>query len=162
MSKFTSFLRFYVLKNPAIWLAKSILSYNSKIRILQDGIGGEMLMNSINFHFRLIPRKTNDKIFQKIVKTLFLPKFRWKWIFLEKRNLPGFKYSNHLQSCKKSEKINDSLLRKMLNWQKDKQMDREKIRQQWFCEILHRLGVKKERSKNSNENVKWFPTIWGT
>ena len=33
---FTSFLRYYILKNPAIWLADSMLVYNSRTRILPD------------------------------------------------------------------------------------------------------------------------------
>ena len=49
---------------------------------------------NISFHFRLRPRKINDKIFQKRQKLnfeaawpfwSFLPKFGQKWIFLEKR-----------------------------------------------------------------------------
>ena len=58
--------------------------------------------NNISFHFRLFPRKTNDKI-QNIHKTLFwghfrpfLPNFGKKWIFLEKRALSVFKHSNYL------------------------------------------------------------------
>ena len=35
-SSFTFFLRYYILKNPAIWLADSILTQNSKTRILPD------------------------------------------------------------------------------------------------------------------------------
>ena len=35
-STFTSFSRYYVLKNPAIWLAENILAYNSRPRILSD------------------------------------------------------------------------------------------------------------------------------
>ena len=35
-SSFTSFLRYYILKNPAIWLADSILAHNSITRILPD------------------------------------------------------------------------------------------------------------------------------
>ena len=33
---FTSFLRYYILKNPAIWLADNILVHNSRNRILPD------------------------------------------------------------------------------------------------------------------------------
>ena len=87
---FTSLLRCYILKNLAIWLVDSILSHNSRTRILPD-MGLEVNSNNnFSFHFRLIPGKTNDKIFQKIQKTLiwghfvpFLPKFEQKWIFLE-------------------------------------------------------------------------------
>ena len=35
-SSFTSFLRYYILKNPAIWLADSILAHNSRTRSLPD------------------------------------------------------------------------------------------------------------------------------
>ena len=39
-SSFTSFLRHYILKNPAIWLADNILAHNSRTRIWWNG--GEM------------------------------------------------------------------------------------------------------------------------
>ena len=57
--------------------------------------------NSISFHFRLSPRKTNDKIFKKIQKKYFgnnLGPFAQIWpklIFVEKRVLLVFKYSNY-------------------------------------------------------------------
>ena len=35
-SSFTSFLRYYILKNPATWLAHNILTHNSRTRILPD------------------------------------------------------------------------------------------------------------------------------
>ena len=35
-SSFTSFLRYYILKNPVIWLVDSILAHNSRLRILPD------------------------------------------------------------------------------------------------------------------------------
>ena len=61
-------------------------------------------------------------MFQNFEKTLlwgnfgtFLLKFGQKSIFLEKRALSVFKYSNYLALHKKSEKPNDQLLRKMLN-----------------------------------------------
>ena len=88
-SSFTSFLIYYILKNPAISLAASILAHNSRTRILPDV--GLVVNNNISFHFRLFPRKTNDKIFQKIQKNLFwghlgpfLPRWGQKWIFLKK------------------------------------------------------------------------------
>ena len=36
ISSLISFLRYYILKNPAIWLASSILAHNSRARILSD------------------------------------------------------------------------------------------------------------------------------
>ena len=35
-SSFISFLRYHILKNPAIWLASIILAHNSRARILSD------------------------------------------------------------------------------------------------------------------------------
>ena len=63
---------------------------------------------TISFRFRLFPVKTCDKISQKMQKILFwghfepfLPKFGQKWIFLAKRALSVFNYSNYLpSSCK--------------------------------------------------------------
>ena len=52
-----------------------------------------------------------------------MPKFGQKWIFLEKRTLSVFEYSNHLLLRKKSEKTNDPFLRKMPNWQTDRKTD---------------------------------------
>ena len=49
----------------------------------------------------------------------FFPEFWQKWIFLGKRVLSVFKYSNYLPSCKKSEKTIEPFLRKMPNWQTD-------------------------------------------
>ena len=90
---------------------------------------------NISFPLRLLPRKTNDNIFQKIQKTLFwgpcdhfglfcpnLGKNEFSW----KKTLSAFKYSNYLSLCQKSEKINVPFLRKMLNWQMDGQTDRGK------------------------------------
>ena len=67
--------------------------------------------NNISFHSRLFPRKTNEKLFQKVQKEPYLGPF-WalftqigqKWIFLEKRAMSVFRYSNYLSSCQKSEK----------------------------------------------------------
>ena len=105
---------------------------------------------NISFHFRLLPRKTNDKIFQAIQKTLFrghvamlafLAQIWAKIIFLEKKGLAGFKYFNYLPSRQKSEKTNMLLLRKMLNWWMDGRADGRTDRQPWFCRIFRRTGV---------------------
>ena len=53
-SSFSSFLRYYILKNSATCLAGSILAHNSRPEILPD----VLVNNNINFHFRLISRKT--------------------------------------------------------------------------------------------------------
>ena len=83
---------------------------------------------NISFHFRLFQGKANDKIFQKIQRSLFwghfwpfFSKFGQKWIFLENRALSVFKYSNHLRLRKNTEKTNDPFLRKISNWLTDRQ-----------------------------------------
>ena len=88
-SSFTSFLRYYILKNHAVWFADNILVHNSRNRILPDWWWN--INNNISVYFRLFSRKTNYKIFQKIKETLlqghfgyFLPKFEQKLI-----NFPG-------------------------------------------------------------------------
>ena len=150
-SSLTSFLRFCILKNSAIWLADNILFHNSRTRSLSD------INNNISFHFRLFPRKTNNKTFQKIQKTLFwghfepfLPKFRQKWIFLKKKlsqflNIPII-YHRH----KKPEKTNEPFLRKMPNWR----MNRRTDRQQWFFRTLHRTGGP-IKNRKSWKNQMW-------
>ena len=77
-SSFISFLRHYILKNSAIWLADRILANNSRTRIFpvcQILDWWWNINNNPSFHFRLIPRKNNDNIFQKIQKTLFCGHF---------------------------------------------------------------------------------------
>ena len=48
-----------------------------------------------------------------------------------------FKYSNYLPSCQNLKETNMPFLRKMPNWQMDRQTDR----QQWFCRTLCWMGV---------------------
>ena len=87
--------------------------------------------NNINFHFRLFPRKNNEKFFKEIQKKLFwgkfgpfLLRFGQKLIFVEKRALLVFKYSNYFPLCHESEKTNEPFLRKMLKWWMDRKTDR--------------------------------------
>ena len=81
----------------------------------------EVKHNNISFHSRLLPRKTNDKIFQKIQGALFWNHFGsfcpnlGKKEFIGKRALSAFKCSYHLTLRKKSEKTIDSFLRNMSN-----------------------------------------------
>ena len=105
--------------------------------------------NNISFYFRLYPRKTSNKTFQKIPQKLFrcqfwpfLCKFGQKLIFVEERALPVFKYSNYLPSYQKSGK------KMSQSWEKnvklmDGQTDRQTERQQWFYRTLHNIEVVK-------------------
>ena len=129
----TSFLRYYILKNSAIWLADSILTHNSRTRILPD--------------MRLVVKSNNIK---KIKKTLFwghfgpfLQKFVQKKIFLKKRALSVFTYSNYLPLSQKNQKI--TLSQRRTDRRTGRQLGRWTDRQQWFNGTLHRIGVQKER-----------------
>ena len=68
------------------------------------------------------------KFFQKIKKTYFganlypfSPSLGKNEFFWKKKD--SVKYSNYLPSGQKSEKTNEPFLRKMLNWQMDRQAD---------------------------------------
>ena len=79
-SLYTSFFRYFILKNPSIWLADSILAHNQRTRILPDVGLVVKYQSTISFHFRLFPGKTNNKIYKKIPnlkyrKTLFWDHF---------------------------------------------------------------------------------------
>ena len=85
-----------------------------------------MLMNHKNFHFTQIPDKTNDMIFLKSPKTMFLGHF---WPFLVIFARWGFFPKNlavshttiygPLTPCKVSEKNNESIQRKLTDRRKD-------------------------------------------
>ena len=70
--------------------------------------------NNISFHFKFLINfsKNTKKLFWGQFGS-FLLKFGQKWIFMEKRALPNFKYSNYLRFQLFS---NESFLIKMLNW----------------------------------------------
>ena len=124
-SSFTFFLRYHMLKNPAIWLTERILAHNSRTRILP---GGKM------------PRKINDNFFKKIlllgIWALF-PQIKAKVNFPEKKALSVFRYSNYQLPCQKSEKTMEPFLRKKPNWWTDRQTDRP----QWFYRTICRRRV---------------------
>ena len=85
----TSLLRYYILKNPAIWLADSILAHNWRTRIFaRYGIGGEIptkILVSILDHFY---EKLMAKFFKKSknpISASFLAHFVQIWA---KMNFP--------------------------------------------------------------------------
>ena len=67
--------------------------------------------NNISFHFKLFPRKKRT-YFGVILG-------RQKWIFLEKRALSVFRYSNYLSPFQKSEKA----IEENTNWRTERQTD---------------------------------------
>ena len=86
-------MRYYILRNPVILLADSIWNHNCRPRALTDMGLVLRINNYISFHFRLFPRKTKDKIFQKILN----PYFGVTWAFFAqiwtKMNFPEKKGS---------------------------------------------------------------------
>ena len=79
-SYLTSFSRNWTFKNPAIWLAKSVLTHNSWTKMSPDtgyGLSDKKLQTFILKSFSI---KSNDKIFQKAKRNYFGDFFRQKWI----------------------------------------------------------------------------------
>ena len=87
------FLRYYILKNSAIWLANSILAHNLRARIFLEI---EISKKNISFHF-IFHKNILTKSFKKSKKKTILGPFK-------KRAASIFKYSSYLTSCNKSEK----------------------------------------------------------
>ena len=80
ISSFTSFLRYYILKNPN-WL-KALWPITQEPGFCQIWVCWWNINNIIIFHFRLSPGKTNDKNFKRKIKTnLFWGQF---WVFLSR------------------------------------------------------------------------------
>ena len=129
-SSIISFLRYYILKNPAIWLASTILAHNSNQNFAKYEIGGEISTTKLVLIFDYFLEKLMTKSFIKSKK----PYFRAIWgpffpnlgknEFSRKKRLLVFKYSNYLPSCKNPEKTNEPFLRKIPNWEMDGQTDR--------------------------------------
>ena len=97
-SSFILFLRYYILKNPAIWLAVPIWG----LEFCQIWDWWWNINNNISFHFRLSSRKTNDKFFLKIQKEPILGPF---WALFTR--------------------IWAKMKRKTPNWRTDRQTDRQ-------------------------------------
>ena len=124
---FPFFLRYYILKNPAIWLSNSILVHNSRTRILnRNGIGCEISITILIIILDYFQEKLLTKCFKKKnthththTKTCHfgfsLPKFG------QKKGLGQFLNIPIIWHCaKKSEKTNDPFLIKMPNWRKNR------------------------------------------
>ena len=80
ISSFTSFLRYYILKNPNWLTAFWFITQEPGFCQIWDCWWN--INNITIFHFRLSPGKTNDKNFQRKIKTnLFWGQF---WVFLSK------------------------------------------------------------------------------
>ena len=109
-SAFTFFLRYYLLKNPAIWFAGRILAHNSSIqKFVRYEIGRKISITILVFILDHFQRKAMSKFFKKCKKPYFgpfWPKFGQKWILFGKRALSVFKYSSWLPLCQVSEKTN--------------------------------------------------------
>ena len=69
-SLFTSFLRYYILKNPAIWLAESILVTRDP-ELGRYGIGGKISMTILVFNLDYFQEKLITRFFKKSKKPYF-------------------------------------------------------------------------------------------
>ena len=140
---FTFFLRYYVLKNPAI----CTIARNSTTRILASMGLVVSTNNNISFHFRILPRKTNAKILQKIAKPYFrtivgpfspnLGKNKYSW----KKGICQFFTIPVIYHCAKNQK-------KLMthSWEKcQTDVDRQTDRKQWFYRTPRWTRVQKER-----------------
>ena len=75
---FTSFLRYYILKTPAIWLVNSILAHNWRTRVLPDmELVGEISITILVFNLDHFQEKWQNfsKNFKKTILGPFLAKF---------------------------------------------------------------------------------------
>ena len=107
-----------------------------------------MLMNYKNFHFMQIPDKTNEVIFLKSPKTMFLSHF-WlflvifaQWGFFQKS--PALSHITRyrpLTPCQVSEKTNGPILRKLMDRWKARQIDRRMDRPYFIGPFQPRPGV---------------------
>ena len=78
-------MRYYILKNPAIWLVASILAHN----FARFEIGGEM-STILLFTVDYVQEKLMTKFFKTQKNPIFgsfCPNLGKKWIFLEKRSV---------------------------------------------------------------------------
>ena len=85
------------------------------------GIGGDISIKILVFILDHFKEKLSTKFFKKSKKTYFGA------IFLEKRALSFFKFSNYLPSRKTFDKTNEPFLRKMPNWRREGQTDRQMV-----------------------------------
>ena len=102
-------------------------------------IDGEISIAILVFTLGYFQEKIITKSFKKSKKSKkpyfgpFLLQFGQKWTFLEKRTRP-VSYFNDLKSCQKSEKNNESFLRKIPNGRMDRLTERSTDRKWWFIE----------------------------
>ena len=122
-ASFTFFLRYYILKNLAIWLAGSILAITRDPKFCQ--ICWSNINHNISSQFRLFTRKTNITKFFKKYKTPYfgaildsfcpnLGKYEFSW---KKRAYSVFQYSNYLSLCQKSKQRNETFWKTLLDGQ---------------------------------------------
>ena len=71
----TSFLWYYTLKNPAIWLAEIILAHNLRIKILPDKGFAVKYKSQYDFYLKYFQEKLILQFFKKYQKDQFLTHF---------------------------------------------------------------------------------------
>ena len=128
MQKIRLFSRFALkmwLIKKSYWL-RTFWPVSQKLEFSQIWYLCSNTANNINFHYRTNPVKTNDKIFQYIQQTLFLPIFPIlgaKKFFLDNPGLSCATSYRFLASCQNLEKNNDTIPRQRSDRQKERRKD---------------------------------------
>ena len=113
------FLRYYILKNPVIWLVNSLLSHN----ISRYEIGGEISITILVFILDYFQNKLMTKFFKKSRKLFgpseaifgsFCPSFDKNEFSWKKGPYQFLDIQSYLPSFKKSKKTNELFWRKIL------------------------------------------------
>ena len=127
MLKIKFIIPFFHLKNPAIYWLTTFWPITGDPEIWQIWDWFWNISNNISFHFRLFPRKTNDKIFQKIRKIYFGA--IWTKTKFPAKN--GFvKYFSNITIIYQREKNQKKLMcHSWGKWWTDRWMNRRKDRQ---------------------------------
>ena len=111
-------LRYYILKNAAIWLADSILAHNSRARILPDVallMISTRILVSISDYFQ---EKRMTKFFKESILGPFCPNLGAEMNFPGKKDSKRsvFRYSNYLPLCQ----LLNHFWEKTPNWRVDR------------------------------------------
>ena len=108
-------------KNPAIWLANSILPVSQESDFSQIWHLSNNIASNIKFHYKPNSVKNNDQIFNKLnIFLAYFPHFLGK-IFFSENSALSYKFPT---ACKKSEKTNEPILKFLVaNGQTDRRTD---------------------------------------
>ena len=128
-SAFTFFLRYYLLKNPAIWFAGRILTHNSSIqKFVRYEIGCKISITILVFILDHLQRKAMSKFFKQckkpyfeVILVLFCPNLDKNEFYLEKGLCQFLNIPADYHCAKYQKKLMGNSWEKCLNDGTDKQ-----------------------------------------